>query len=88
MMFEYLIIFGVVFLVFALFFFVLAAKKPPGHEAPHTGCCGGQKEKTHCRHCSEPIHMPDEKPQDICGQATGEGMKTVNDIYPIGGRRP
>ncbi len=52
-MLEYLIIFGLTVIAFAFLIFVLAAKNSSGHEAPASGCCGGQKEKGRCGHCSE-----------------------------------
>ena len=64
-MFEYLIIFGVVFSAFALLIVVLATKKTSDGATLHTGCgCAGQKETTRCGHCSEPIRIPtDPKPK-------------------------
>jgi hypothetical protein len=57
-MFEYLIIFGAGVIVFAFFIFVMSTKKPPGDKSSPVGCCGGEKEKSDCRRCSEPIRMP------------------------------
>jgi hypothetical protein len=63
-MFEYLIIFGVIFVAFAFLIVVFAAKKLSGDGAVHTGCgCGGHKETTRCGHCSEPIRMPTDPKQ-------------------------